>query len=126
VVTGETKKEVLDAWEREEQEKLVISPRQQEDSIDVNSSDGNSPAAQEVANTGFITTTLAHDNYLIKVVGLQDISFIGRQYYGEGETPHSFTIRRRNSTPNNTTLAYVKTESQSIRKNIELSLCLTK
>jgi hypothetical protein len=38
-------------------EKLRISLRQQEDSIDVNGSDENSPAAQEVVNTGFITTT---------------------------------------------------------------------
>jgi hypothetical protein len=45
-------------------EKLVISLRQQGDSTHVNSSDGNPPAAQEVANTGLITTTLRQDNLL--------------------------------------------------------------
>jgi hypothetical protein len=68
VVAGGTKKEVFDAWEKEgfvemRLEKLVISLRQQEDITDVNSFDGNSPAAQEVANTGLIATTLGQDNY---------------------------------------------------------------
>jgi hypothetical protein len=87
VAAGGTKKEFFDAWEQEgfvamQPEKLVISPGQQEDSAGVNSSVGNSPAVQEVANTGLITTTLGQDNYFIKVVRLQDISFVGHHIVG--------------------------------------------
>jgi hypothetical protein len=105
VAAGGTKEEVFDAWEQEglvamQPEKLVIRLRQQEDSTDVNSSVGNSPASQEVANTGLITTTLRQDNYFIKVVGLQDISFVGHHIIGSD----SFTIRSHNTTVNNTKL----------------------
>jgi hypothetical protein len=80
--------------------------RQQEDSSGANSSDGNSLAAQEVANTSLITMTLRQDNYIITAVGLHR-HFVGHHIMGAGERAHLFTITIHNTALNNTTLPIV-------------------